>query len=151
MSLGDPSAETFNMHGTFAVILFLCIAYLSIFRARDTLVLVENATLARRYQLWYRICGIFMVVSPLVAFAASTVLAGSTKPYKFFIETVGIYAFAVYWLLKSRELARTNAELHAVGAKLSATAEGAMSLVAPVSPVPPQTPTGTVSTRSSVP
>ena len=134
MSWGDPSAGTFNMHGASAVTLFLCIAYVSIFRATDTLALVQDAKLERRYRSSYRICGAFMVAAPLVAFVA-TVLAGNPGWYVFFIETAGIWAFAAYWLLKSRELARTNAELHAAHGLLSTTPGGLMSLVGPVPPV----------------
>jgi hypothetical protein len=110
-----------NLHGAFAVLLFLCIAYVSIGRAKDTLVLVEDATLKARYRRAYRILGIVMILSPLTAFATTILLTGSTSRYVFFIETAGIYAFAAYWYLKSRELARTNAELSAVRGNLEAT------------------------------
>jgi len=115
-------------HGTFAVVLFLCIAYVSVARATDTLVLVADETLKARYRRSYRILGFFMVASPLTAFVTTTLLTGSTARYVFFIETAGIYAFAAYWWLKSRELARTNAELRAVRGTLNATDRGLLPM-----------------------
>jgi hypothetical protein len=124
MFWGPRPSSSFSLHGTFAVVLFLCIAYVSLIRAKDTLVLIADETLKARYRRWYWILGISMVASPLTAFVANTVVIGSTDQYVFFIETAGIYAFAAYWYLKSRELARTNAELHAVHGDLSATPQG---------------------------
>ena len=69
--------------------LFLCIAYVSLRRAKDTLVLVENETLKARYRRSYRILGFVMVLAPLTAFITTTLLTGSTARYVFFIETAG--------------------------------------------------------------
>ena len=141
---------TFTTHGTLAILLFLCIAYVSVARATDTLVLVADETLQARYRRTYRILGGVMVASPLTAFVTTTVLTGSTTRYVFFIETAGIYAFAAYWGLKSRELKRTNAELHAVRGTLHVTDRGlrlAGSANAAVGPGPcsgrPVRPSGT--------
>jgi ATP/ADP translocase len=120
-----PLCSRLTLHATFAVVLFLCIAYVSLSRAKDTLVLVEDESLKAWYRRWYGILGTLMVASPLTAFLAAT-LTGSTSRYVFFIETAGIYAFAAYWYFKSRELARTNAELHAVHGDLAATARGVL-------------------------
>jgi hypothetical protein len=117
---------TLTLHGALAVVLFLCIAYVAVSRATDTLTLVADETLKTRYRRSYRTLGFFMVASPLTAFVATTLLTGNTTRYVFFIETAGIYAFAAYWWLKSRELARTNAELHAVHGTLEATAQGVL-------------------------
>ena len=131
MAWNCPQCGAINLHGICAVILFLCIAYVAVFRATDTLVLVASDTLKARYRRTYRILGIVMVLSPLSAFVATAVLTGGTARYVFFIEALGIYAFAAYWFLKSRELARTNAELHAVRSALDATPHGVRPTAAP--------------------
>jgi len=64
-----PQCPQVSLHGTFAVVLFLCIAYVSLRRAKDTLVLVENETLKARYR---------MVLAPLTAFITTTLLSGTT-------------------------------------------------------------------------
>jgi len=111
-------------HGVFAMLLFLCIAYVSVARATDTLDLIGNQKQRKRYRRLYRTLGFFMVASPLTAFVMTTLLTRSIATYVFFIETVGIYAFAAYWWAKSRELARTQAELLAVHGALEGTAQG---------------------------
>jgi len=126
MAWNCPQCSNVNLHGVFAVVLFVCIAYVAVRRAKDTLVLVGDETLKARYGRSYRTLGIVMVLSPLTAFVTTTLLTGSTARYVFFIETAGIYAFAAYWYLKSRELARTNAELHAVRGNLDATGAGVL-------------------------
>jgi hypothetical protein len=121
-----PECPAFNLHGICALLLFLCIAYVAVFRATDTLVLVGDAILKTRYRRTYRILGTVMVLSPLTAFVATSLLTRSIAQYVFFVETAGIYAFAAYWLLKSFELRRTNAELRAVRGTLDATDRGVL-------------------------
>ena len=123
MAWNCPQCSSVNLHGIFAVVLFLCIAYVAVRRAKDTLALVADKTLRARYRHSYRILGIVMVLSPLTAFVTTTLLTGGTARYVFFIETAGIYAFAAYWYLKSRELAHTNAELRAVRSDLRTTGD----------------------------
>lgn len=116
-------------HGTFAVLFFACIAYVCVFRASDTLGLIRDTTRVRRYQLVYRWLGAGMLASPLIAFALNGVFRDITdqNPLTFFIEAVGVWVFATYWFVKSRELAETDAERLAVEGKLKvADAPGTM-------------------------
>lgn len=66
-----------------------------------------------------RLIGMAMLSTPLLAFALST-LMGHLEKYVFAFETVGVWAFAYYWWTKSRELARSGAELLAVQGKMGA-------------------------------
>jgi hypothetical protein len=114
----------FSLHGTCAVVLFLCVAYVSLWRAKDTLRLVDAEALKRKYRRGYRTLGVLMVLSPLTALVTTTLLTGGLANYVLFIEAAGIYAFAAYWWVKSRELARTNAEEHAIGHRLRTSSQG---------------------------
>jgi hypothetical protein len=105
---GDD-CKRFTLHGTSAILLFLCIAYVCIFRASDTLRLLKNKALAARYRMTYRLLGAGMILSPLIALLM-TVMFRQFKSYTFFVEAAGIWTFAAYWLVKSRELSYTNAE-----------------------------------------
>lgn len=100
-------APAFNPHGTCAVLLFLCLAYVSLFRAHDTLPALENKTLQRRYKAIYRATGTLMLVSPLTA---AVLRQGFNRldAYTYFIELAGVTAFAAYWIAKSMELRHTK-------------------------------------------
>jgi hypothetical protein len=90
-----------------------------IFRSGDTLSLINNINIRNFYKRWYRIIGLVMWVFPVVvaileyfklqAFGTRTV---------FFIEAAGIWTFAAYWLLKSREINSTKADLAAINGEL---------------------------------
>jgi len=98
-----------SLHGTCAVALFLCIGYVCIFRAPDTLNLITDDNRRSRYQIIYKILGWAMIASPLTAFTVSVVLR-KQNAITFFIELIGIWVFAIYWLFKSREISETDAD-----------------------------------------
>jgi hypothetical protein len=110
----------FGAHGLFAILFFIAIAYVAIFRAADTLSLIKDPQKAERMRNLYRVLGVLMVVSPL----AAAILAESLQPGSpgssrvFFIETFAVLTFAAYWLVKSRELSATDAEKLALERKL---------------------------------
>lgn len=106
-----------TVHGACAVTLFLCIAYVCIFRASDTLGLVKPAERQKRYRLTYKILGWAMVASPVTAFVLSSVFQ-QHDAYTFFIEMAGVWVFAAYWLIKSREIAETDADRKAACGQL---------------------------------
>jgi hypothetical protein len=109
-------------HGIFAVLFFLCIGYVCVFRAKDTLRLptwhkdgrVEARTEQRiaAYTNAYRLLGAAMVVSPLVAVAFDWVRSSGGQPpaRTFWIEAFGVWVFGAFWALKSYELRQTRAD-----------------------------------------
>lgn len=99
----------FSLHGTCAILLFLCIAYVCIWRASDTLELLKDIKMERRYKRIYTTLGIGMILFPLGAALLSMVF-GIAEKWVFFIETAGILIFAIYWWTKSREISFTNAD-----------------------------------------
>ncbi|MEL6865881.1 MAG: hypothetical protein AAFP19_15755 [Bacteroidota bacterium] len=106
-----------SLHGFCAVVAFIFIALVCFFCANDTLHLLEDEQKKKRYQLWYRIIGILMIVLPLVASFLALVLQISNKTI-FIIETVGMVVFVAYWLVKGIEIRSTNAEQQAAAGAL---------------------------------
>lgn len=120
----DPAcgvgARSFTVHATVAVLFFLCIAFVCVFRASDTLSLIRDTGTAGRFRHTYRLLGIGMVVSPLIAVALTFVLQPNREQRSlvFFVEAVAVWMFAAYWLTKSAELRATDAERLALERKL---------------------------------
>ncbi|HVE79872.1 MAG TPA: hypothetical protein VNA89_13485 [Gemmatimonadaceae bacterium] len=113
----------FTLHGAFAVLFFLAIAYVSIFRASDTLSLVRDTGRAAGLRAMYRALGVVMVASPVAAVVLDAVLYPGERwrSLVFFVEALAVFTFAAYWLTKSRELSATDAERLALERKLHPT------------------------------
>lgn len=120
----DDAGGPLTLHGTFAVLFFLSIAYVCLFRASDTLSLVRDTRRARRLRTVYRALGALMVVSPVIAVALGAFMRseGRARPALFLVEAFAVFTFAVYWLTKSREMSATNADRLALERKLRPTA-----------------------------
>jgi hypothetical protein len=125
---GTPSDGKFSVHGTCGVLMFLCLAFVLWFCAHKTLTLLPDAD-RNRYRRQYRSIGLVMLASPLTAFVMNAMM-GERKSYIFWVEAVGIWAFAIYWWLKSRELKVTNAMALALVAQLD-TSSGGEAVPAP--------------------
>lgn len=113
----DSSRSSFSVHGTCAIAFFISIAYVCIWRAGDTLSLIESERRRRRYAITYRLLGIAMVAFPLAAWVLLSAL-----PFRryviFFVEVAGIYVFATYWLVKSIEAIKTDLDRQAARGNL---------------------------------
>lgn len=116
---GTPRDTVAWIHAGCAIAFFVCIGYVSVFRADDTLSLIPNADVAKRYRAAYKALGIGMIASPLLALITSTVLdpGGNNRSIVFYIEAAGVVMFAAYWLVKSWEM-RTGLADAAAGAAL---------------------------------
>ncbi len=116
------ACNKFTLHGTLAVLFFLSIAYVCIFRASDTLSLIPDKKSKTRYRKIYKLLGVAMIVLPTIAVALSSILEHDSKRPKgtFFVEAAGVLVFASYWIVKSFEIARTDAEQFALKGKLKA-------------------------------
>jgi hypothetical protein len=111
----DPKPSI--LHGTFAVLFFLCIAYVCIFCASATLPLVRDAGRRAHFRRFYKLVGWTMVASPVLAAVLNMFLARGAA-YIFFLEAVGVYAFAAYWLVKTIEIRETKADRKAASGEL---------------------------------
>ena len=101
-----------DVHAVAAALFFICLAYVAVFRAADTLSLIRDIRRARALQRMYRGLGIVMLASPLAAIAAEQTLRppGGEPSIVFFVQAFGVWAFAAYWLMKSWELRHTSAD-----------------------------------------
>ncbi len=115
----DPHCRRLTIHGTCAILFFLCIAYVCIFRAPDTLSQMSDEMKKRYYRATYKLLGVGMVASPAIALILTAVLQ-LQRSIVFFVEATGVYFFAAYWLVKSREIASTDVERKAIRGKLRA-------------------------------
>jgi hypothetical protein len=121
MDLTGSAARAVTWHGVFAVLFFACIAYICIFRASDTLSLIRDADRAKQLRLIYRLLGVSMIAAPLLAALLAFLLRSASGPSRmvFFVEAAGVWVFAGYWLVKSRELRETGASRLALQGKLN--------------------------------
>jgi hypothetical protein len=106
----NPAAQptsTAIVHSAGAVLFFLAIAYVCLFRSGDTLDLMKEEERRRRFKRVYIVLGTLMVVVPLTVVALHFLLPGPAdrSPVVFGIEVAGIYVFSAFWLVKSREIA----------------------------------------------
>lgn len=116
----DDAGGPLTVHGTFAVLFFLAIAYVCLFRASDTLSLIRDARRARHLRTIYRTLGALMIVAPAIAAWLAVLVPSSTqrRPTLFLVEAAGVLTFAAYWLTKSFEMSATDAERLALERKL---------------------------------
>jgi hypothetical protein len=103
----------YSIHGFCAVAMFVCLVYVVWFRATDTLSLIAGDSRRARYRRLYKIIGLVMLASPVTAFVLNSVI-GSRTSYVFFVEAAGIWAFALYWSVKSTELKHSAATIKAL-------------------------------------
>ncbi len=113
---GDAS-RWFSLHGFSAVMVFLCIAFVSIWCAKDTLYLLKDETLENRYKKIYATLGGLMIASPVIAFILTLVFQKQPS-YIFFVEAAGVWTFAAYWSVKSTELEKSSAEQRALAKEI---------------------------------
>jgi hypothetical protein len=121
-------------HGFCAVGLFLCIAFVALFCADNTLDLIRDtnipnpAKVIARFKLFYKLIGSAMIGSMLLAYILNTFL--KTGFMKFWVEAAGILSFGAYWLLKSWELRMTAADMKAIHAQTRRAGGRVMSVAA---------------------
>ena len=127
---GHASGVISKLHGTSAVLFFLCIAYVSLARSRDTLPLLTLGK-RRRYERLYKSTGWAMIVSPAAAVVLSLAFTPGTgvNTVRFWVEALAVWSFAAYWIIKTGEMRESTAERRALDAELK------RDVVAPVSEV----------------
>jgi hypothetical protein len=116
-AVNAPTTIVSRLHGICAISFFVCIGYVCIFRASDTLSLIKDAQKRRAYALTYKLLGFLMVAFPVAAFVFLSLLQWN-KSVIFFVEAAGVYAFAFYWVIKSWEMSETSADRRAARGEL---------------------------------
>jgi hypothetical protein len=98
----DCYHHSFSPYGFCAISFFVCIAFVSAICSRDTLVLIKDPKVRATYQKTYIALAIAMIVSPIAAYAFNFIT--SQRSPVFWAELFGIYAFAGYWSVKTKEM-----------------------------------------------
>ena len=96
---------------------YFYVSLLFVSNAIETLDLMKDEKLRKYFKRKYLILGVFMVLSPILAWLF-TVIIEAMSSYTFFAEMFGIWVFAAYWWTKSKEIAITNAEQLALKGEL---------------------------------
>ncbi|MGE5113968.1 MAG: hypothetical protein ACM3JB_24160 [Acidobacteriaceae bacterium] len=121
MPWDTAKTQWITRHGFCAVGLFLSIAFVALFCADDTLDLIYDtnipnpARVIAHLKLLYKLIGFAMIALIAIAYLLNTIF--ETDFRTFWVEAAGILSFGAYWLVKSWELKRTEAELKTVRAQ----------------------------------
>jgi hypothetical protein len=115
---GCTAGWALSMHGVSAATLFLAISAVAWFTSEKTLKLLHDERRKTYYRSVYRLIGALMVAAPVTIFifhrlSGLNTCAGDGEPVSyaiFFVEAAGISIFAIYWLIKSREIKEIMAQ-----------------------------------------
>jgi hypothetical protein len=138
---GRPCAGS-PLHGVCAYAGFLCIGLVAIRLSQETLSIEGlDPQQATRYRRWYRVTGWGMIAVP-VTFGLLALLLGLEGQLTYVAEWGGLWAFAAYWFIKSRELAENRAEILAVQGRLAVAPSAVPRAGAPAGAGAPRAPGG---------
>jgi hypothetical protein len=115
------TCSKFSLHGTFAILFFLSIAYVCIWLASDTLAPELMGERDRKmYGRVYKLLGLAMIAVPLITLLLTLVIppGSGVRATIFWVETSGVVVFAVYWIVKSYEIYVTGSGRLAIEGKL---------------------------------
>lgn len=95
------------IHGTFAVIFFLCVAFVCFFCAHDTFDLFDDPAMQGEYRRKYFLIGFLTVALPVLVLVIELIdrvgsMVDQWYPV-FWLEAVAVWVFAYYWLIKRNE------------------------------------------------
>ena len=121
----DIKCDTFTapvLHGVSAILFFILIAYICIFRSSDTLNEEKSNIVGRKkinlkinesrkkcYRRIYWILGVLMVALPLFS-ALWLYFIGETGSLIFWVELAGVLVFSLYWIVKTWEIDESQLE-----------------------------------------
>jgi len=97
-------------HGICAMVAFGCLAVVAIFLGRDTVNLLPDKPTQRLYRGVYIGLGIAMIAMP----AAALWLTRTNASSLFWVETAALWVFASYWMVKTQECRRVEADIKAM-------------------------------------
>lgn len=96
--------EQLTLHATFALIFFACIAVVAIVLSRGRIKYIIYPPIKRRFKYAYLAAGAAMILMPAAVIALHRLGGGAKESHLiYWVETVGIWAFAAYWFVKTQE------------------------------------------------
>jgi hypothetical protein len=118
-----PEGPVTYIHRTAAVVFFLCIAYVCLFLAQETL---NDDLLSKEkqevFRKRYKRIGGLMLASPIAALLLSWAFGTAEKSVSvLLIEWFGVWVFAGYWGVKTLEMRQSEAEKKALEGALKRT------------------------------
>jgi hypothetical protein len=108
----DCGKHPVSVHGICAVGFFLAIAWVAAVCSKNTLELMEPSSDRVPYRRAYNLIAAVMVLSPITAYIFN--LFASLNSYILIVEVFGIYSFAAYWCVKTKEMSRPDAETRVI-------------------------------------
>jgi hypothetical protein len=96
-----------KVHYASAVLFFLLLAYVCLYRAHDTLPFLHDERRKRLFKNLYRVTGALMLGVPFVAIGLYCL---EVKSWVYAVEYAGVAVFLSYWVIKSTELRLTRLE-----------------------------------------
>lgn len=100
-----PRSTSSTLHSVCATLFFVMIAYVCIFRSRDTLCIMFDEKRRRIFERVYVIFGILMLATPATVYFLEVVQPrSSTSRATLFVEVGGVFIFAAFWLVKGWEI-----------------------------------------------
>lgn len=104
----EPSAvmsKEAQVHLTSATIFFIAIAYVCVFRARDTLCILADQGRRKAFERIYLVMGLLMLATPATVALIQYMSSAEGPGYKtLVVESAGVFVFAAFWLVKSYEI-----------------------------------------------
>jgi hypothetical protein len=112
--------ESVSIHGTLASVFFLTITFVNVMTAMDTVEIIEND---KKKEFWKKIFNIarFLMPISLGLVLLLWIVAGKSiigDRLALWLEWAGIWAFSLYWLLKSIEIFSTKVDLDIINGKV---------------------------------
>jgi hypothetical protein len=96
-------------HYVCAIAFFACIVIVALFLSGTTLHEIQDPRARQGYTIAYWVTRGSLVIFPALAIIAH-VVTKRTDTLPFFLELAGIWAFAAFWLVKTLELLKSQAE-----------------------------------------
>jgi hypothetical protein len=106
-----------SIHGTSALIFFLAITLVNVFTAMDTVYLIEDK---EKKEFWRKIFSVarFLMPISLSGVLLLWIITGMNDRLILLLEWAGIWAFSLYWLLKSIEILQTKVDEDIINGKV---------------------------------
>ncbi len=104
-------STTSTVHFTSAAIFFVMIGYVCVFRAHDTLRILNDKSWRRRFERAYLVLGILMIAVPGAIYSVHMLTPRTQGSYvALLIELAGVVVFAAFWLVKGYEMLLVDRE-----------------------------------------
>jgi hypothetical protein len=98
--------KNFTWHEVFAIIFFVGIFIVMFFFSNETLSKIKDPKRKEKYRKIYQLIAILMIICIIIALIFKIILDAQGKEHTaiFWLEAGGIWLFALFWLVKTREV-----------------------------------------------